>query len=479
MPRHRAFVLVAAALAGAAGLSNGDAVAKVLGRPSCPVPRANDRQLASTAYVWGYPLIRSAQLRQNMTLPEDPFRQRPSSVPGAPINRLGHARDLATPALRQGVAPNNDTLYSLAWLDLDAGPFVLTAPDFGDRYYTLQLGHADTTTDLALGQRSHGGQLPPLFIQGAQERHRVPSGMVEVRSKQRYLMIAARTLVKDRADLAAAHRLQDGMRLRRWSDFRSGRHVAAPVTPQRLIERRDPPAGDAPAFLAMLGVVLKDWHPAPEERRLVRSFAQLGLTPEHGFDPGCLTGERRAAVEQGLQDGRASIERRTLELGANLNGWSINYLGSKFGSDYMLRAAVAMDQIYVLPADEALYMTAKRDVHGRPLDGRKSYILTFSKDNLPPVKFFWSVTMYYAKGLLVPNEIERYSVGDRTPGIVRNPDGSIEILMQSRRPEPGSRENWLPTPAEPFMAMLRLYGPAAAVRDRSWRPPPITEVPRR
>lgn len=441
----------------------------------CPKPRAGYEQLAAEAYIWGYPLIRSAQLRQNMTLPEEPLRPRPPSAAGAPINRIGHARELADPRTRQGVAPNNDTLYSVAWIDTAAGPFVFDTPDFGERYYTFQMGQADTSTDVALGRSTHGRQLPPIFIVGPAERAKVPHGMVAVRSSQRYLMIAGRTLVNGPADLAEAHRLQDAMRLRTWADYRAGRDAAAPITAQPIIGRADPPTADAAAFLEMLGVVLADWRPTRKDVDFVRSLSPLGLSPA-GFDPHCLGSTELAAIARGLAQGRGKIEQRTRALGTNVNGWTVSYQGSQFGTDMLLRAAVAMDQIYVLPASEALYFNAKVDRAGQPLDGKRSYRLHFGKDNLPPARFFWSATMYYAKGFLVPNEIGRYSIGDRTPGLVRGTDGSIDILLQHARPDSEAAGNWLPTPVEPFMVMLRLYGPAPRARERRWSPPAIDEA---
>jgi len=443
---------------------------------ACTPPPADYRALGARAYVWGYPLVRSAQLRENMTLPEDPLRQRSPSAAGAPINRIGHARELADDRTRQGVAPNNDTLYSVAWVDTDAGPFVLETPDFGDRYYTFQFGQADTTTDQALGQSTHGRRLPPLFVTGPAQRTGVPRGMLGVRSSQRYLMIAGRTLVKSPDDLREARRLQDAMHLRRWDDYRAGRDALPPITPQRLIARSDPPAADARAFLEMLGVVLYDWRAASGDAATLRQLRPLGLAAGRPFNPGCLGETQLAAIASGLEQGRAAIEQRTRALGAGVNGWTVNYAGSRFGGDDLLRAAVAMDQIYVLPASEALYMNAKFDSAGRPLDGKRSYLLHFGPNAVPPVRFFWSATMYFAKGFLVPNAIGRYSIGDRTPGLIRGRDGSIDILVQHERPGDLATVNWLPAPAEPFTIMLRLYGPTAAVRSGAWSPPPLQEI---
>ena len=93
--------------------------------------------LGLLAYVWGYPLVRAAQLRANLTRPTKPRDPTAPVVARGPINAIAHARALATPETRVGVAPNNDTLYSLAWLDLARGPFVLQTPDFGKRCQTF------------------------------------------------------------------------------------------------------------------------------------------------------------------------------------------------------------------------------------------------------------------------------------------------------------------------------------------------------
>lgn len=173
------------------------------------------------------------------------------------------------------------------------------------------------------------------------------------------------------------------------------------------------------------------------------------------------------------------VRSETAVLGRSVNGWALNARGSVFGDDYLLRAAVAMDQIYVLPAEEALYPNARTDVSGRELDGRKAYLLTFPADQRPPVDAFWSVTMYHAKGFLVANPASRYSIGDRTSGLKAKSDGSIEIVLQHDRPANEADTNWLPTPSGPFMVMMRLYRPKAVVASGQWAPPGIVEVPRR
>lgn len=438
-------------------------------------PTEDARLIAARAFVWGYPLVRSAQLRQNLTRPEDPLQPHPPSSPGAAINRFGHARELGSPRMRQGVAPNNDTLYSLAWLDMKTGPFVLETPDFGDRYYTFQMGQADSSTEQSLGRRTHGSKLPPVFIQAEGQRRRVPRGMVEVLATQRYLMIAGRVLVTGPSDIDAVGALQRQIRLRRWEDYRRRRDVLPPITEQRRVSTA-PFAKDPAAFLTSLGEVLRDWQPSAEEAALVRSFERIGLSGRHGYRPKRLSPSVLQSSLRGVADGEGAVRQKTFTLGKNARGWSINNAGSVFARDYLLRAAVAMDQIYVLPREEALYPNARLDSEGRTLDGRNSYELHFSKEQLPPVHFFWSATMYHAQGLMVDNPIGRYAIGDRTAGLIREPDGGIRILIQNARPAELAKVNWLPAPAGPFMLMMRLYGPLERAQSGRWTPPGIVRT---
>ena len=432
-------------------------------------------RLAKRAFIWGYPLVRSAQIRQAMTKPEDRFARRPPASPGAPLNRFGHARILSTPEHRAGVAPNNDTLYSLAWLDMDEGPFVLETPCFGSRYYTIQMGQADSSTRVSPGSRADGPCLPPLFIRRPRGDHPLPPGMREIISDQRYLMIAARILVDEGDDLQDINELQDRFALRRWSDHAAGREQLPPVPDQALLPQVFVPEAGPLAFLDALGIVLRDWQARPGERALLDALPAIGLSAGQDFRPDDLPPDIRAAIARGLRDGEEAVRRKTFDFDAKRNGWAINMGGAEFGGDDLLRAAVAMDQIYVLPAEEALYLNARTDGNGEQLDGRNSYRLRFAADEMPPVDAFWSVTVYFAKGFLVPNPVDRYSIGDRTPGLQREADGSLEIILQHERPADRAA-NWLPVPDEPFMLMMRLYNPTDAVRNGAWVPPPVERI---
>jgi hypothetical protein len=88
--------------------------------------------------------------------------------------------------------------------------------------------------------------------------------------------------------------------------------------------------------------------------------------------------------------------------------------------------------------------------------------MRFSPATLPPATAFWSITLAdrRAAGGMVANPINRYSIGDRTSGIVRAADGSFTISMQHDMPASvQERANWLPAPEGPFGLALRVYVP--------------------
>ncbi len=428
--------------------------------------------LAVRAHVWGYPLVSSAGLRLALTNPSDPFARRPPTSPGAALNHLGLQEHLSDPRTL-GVGVNVDTLYALAWLDLAHTPFVLETPDFGDRYYTFQMAQADTSAEASLGQRTHGSQLPPLFIHGPGHAGTAPAGMLAVGSTGRYLLVAGRILVDPSTpgDFDEVRALQRRIRLRPVRDDVTSSDVPA----QRPLLDADSGIDPALSFLEQLGNVLRDFETSqPPEVELVRSLARIGLTGS-GFDPGPLTAEAKAELTRGLRDAATIVRAKSLDLGVNVNGWTINYQGPRFGTDWLLRAGVVVDQRNVTVPEEALYPLGRVDRDGSALDGANAYRIHFAPGEMPPVGAFWSITIYDDAGRLVTNPIGRYAIGDRTPGLMTNRDGSLDILIDHSQPASGP-SNWLPAPAGRFYLMLRLYIPAPEILDGTWKPPAIGRV---
>ena len=137
------------------------------------------------------------------------------------------------------------------------------------------------------------------------------------------------------------------------------------------------------------------------------------------------------------------------------------------------RAGAAMGGLWGNHAYEAVYIMTYHDDQGDQLTGQRTYTLRL--DPPPPVGAFWSLTMYDVPHFfLVANDISRYSIGDRTPGISYADDGSLTITLSHARPaDPTAAANWLPTPAGDFRPVLRMYEPAPEVLNQTYTIPPI------
>jgi hypothetical protein len=142
---------------------------------------------------------------------------------------------------------------------------------------------------------------------------------------------------------------------------------------------------------------------------------------------------------------------------------------------YLARAVAARVGLWGNHAYEAAYATVATDDAGETLTGERAYAVRFEQP--PPVDAFWSLTMYDVPDYyLVDNPIDRYSIGDRTPGLRVAEDGSLTILMQREEPEEGA-ENWLPAPAGEFRPMLRLYQPRDEVFAGGYELPAVKRMP--
>jgi hypothetical protein len=289
-------------------------------------------------------------------------------------------------------------------------------------------------------------------------------GRLLVETCDRYAMIAGRLLVDADApeDVRAVHRLQDSMSLLAPAASR------AVATPNSSAPLNSQSAGVA--FFRRLATVLDDIDPdsIPHDVRVDLSLTGLVGDRPQPDDEACASA---------FEEGRRLVERSVSAKGTQVNGWSINYDGTDFGDDWLLRAATAHAQIYVNPAQEALYPVVESDSAGEPLSGSNEYEIRFSPGQTPPARFFWSLTMYHKQGFLVDNPLDRYALGNRSPGLTYESDGTLVIKLSHR--EPTSRpSNWLPAPEGQFRLMLRLYGPSVEASTGAWLPPPLVRTRR-
>jgi hypothetical protein len=144
-------------------------------------------------------------------------------------------------------------------------------------------------------------------------------------------------------------------------------------------------------------------------------------------------------------------------------------------ASYLIRAIAARAGLWGNHGYEAVYASVYVDGDGQQLNGDHRYEVRFEQP--PPAHAFWSLTMYDMPDYyLVANPIDRYSIGDRTPGLATAVDGSVTVRMQRDEPEPEAGVNWLPTPAGDFRPLLRIYIPDATVLDGTYQLPPIIRL---
>jgi hypothetical protein len=135
--------------------------------------------------------------------------------------------------------------------------------------------------------------------------------------------------------------------------------------------------------------------------------------------------------------------------------------------------AGAINGIYGNDAAEAMYPIFRKDSAGAMLDGADKYVYRFAPGQLPPVKGFWSITMYrLPQSLLVANPINRYLINaPMLPELKKDADGGYTFYIQKESPGADKESNWLPAPDGPFVLIERLYWPEQSALDGTWKAP--------
>jgi len=153
-------------------------------------------------------------------------------------------------------------------------------------------------------------------------------------------------------------------------------------------------------------------------------------------------------------------------------GWNagLDHIG-RFGDDHAYRAAIAPVWIGAPPREEAIDATTGSDTDRHRLDGAHRHRRHVPADL--PVAGFWSLSMYRfgpdGRGFFIDNPIDRYTIGDRTRGLRREPNGSIVLKLQHTAPADGTG-NRPPAPDRRFGLAWRLSEPGATLLERRHTP---------
>jgi hypothetical protein len=473
-PRRALARLICAATAASTTFSLGSA----LGASATPVSEAQARKIGTDAYVYGTALMEFLRQRATQTSVTVPTR-----LSDAPINQLGNQRSLADAAHQVFVAPNNDTLYTMGHLDLSKGPLVLHVPKVSHhRYYVMEFIDPYTNDFHYVGSRTTGDGTHNFVIVGPHYHGTLPGGLRVIRSSYDRIWICGRTLVYGPSDLPAVHKIQAGYKLIPLGAFeRVGLNYTAPRPKRVITSHTNATIPTGIRFFDALGTAMAQNPPSARDAAILRELRTVGIGP--GLHPsierlpaGVIAGLRAAAA-----GGPAKIVaiRARIVLGSapEHHGWYVapSDIGN-YGTDYDLRAVVAVYGIAANIPAEALYPVGTFDNTGQLLNGAHRYMIHIAAGQLPPVRAYWSFTAYNPNLYLVSNPINRYAINQFTPGVKYNKDGSLDIYMQSSAPA-GHRSNWLPSPPSgQFEVILRMYWPKAGVLNGSYSYPQIIRV---
>ena len=443
------------------------------------------RAIAIDAYIYGYSLITTEVTRVQMTNVDKIEALR------GPIGQFINVKRYPPGDYRGVSAPNADTLYSAAWLDVGTEPMVFSHPDMGKRYFLFPMYSLWMPVIESPGKRNAGGEAATYLLTGPGWKGTIPAGMKQIKSPTKFMLILGRTYADGtEEDYKEVNALQAQYRLVPLSAYgKPYTYVAAKVDPKPPYSMTDKPQAvingmDLSTYFNMMATLMGDAAPpAPEDTPMVAKMARIGLVPGKAFDLARLDPKVQAALKDVGQVAQEKIFLQKEDSGTKKNGWLIPAAAGAYGTDYLQRALIAA---FGWPANlpqDAVYPYSMEDGDGKVLTGANRYTLTFPKGGTPPVDGFWSITMYIDDGGLwfYPNKLNKFTVSMRDE-LKFNEDGSLTLYFQHESPGKDKEANWLPAPDGPFTLMMRMYWPKEAAPSilppgrGSWAPPSVKKA---
>ena len=437
------------------------------------------RMMAREAYFWAWPMANIFNRRQA-------FKDLPGPglmggiVPVAPINRLSMLSDYIDPTQRVVTCPNQDVVYGAGSIALDLEPVVLQVPDFDGRFWVYQVVDLRSDSFAELG-KMYNTQPGFYLLVGPDWNGKVPPGITRVyRSRTNTGFVIPRVFQDDTAaDRLAIQPALSGIDMYPLSQYdgkaKKRDWKKQPKFPALAADGNAETRWVVPEkFFDELPALLKDAKPLPGEEVRYAQMAALGAIAK--ADPKL----RAAMIDEAKKTDSEVIDPllQFRNFGLQLpDHWSTVSNGAAFGTDYFSRTAVARSNIFVSRQKETKYFYQDLDENGLRLNGRYDYSVTFAKRNLPPVRGFWSLTLYNEQHFFAPNDLKRYSIGTRNKSLQTNPDGSLTLYVQSESPGKDKESNWLPSPRDAgFSLYIRAYWPESDALDGQWTPPAVVKT---
>src|SRR5262245_49699095 len=427
--------------------------------------------LATDAYIYGYPLVTMEMTRRVITNVAKPEGTR------APMGQLIKLREYPNASFRDVTAPNADTLYTTAFLDVGEEPWVLSLPDLNGRYALFPMLDGWTDVFQVPGKRTTGTKAQTYAITGPNWKGTLPEGVKEYKSPTSMVWLLGRIYCTGTPeDYKAVHEIQDQVGLVPLSSYgKAYTPPAGKVNPDIDMKRsvRDQVNGlTAVEYFTLLAKLMKTNPPAAKDAPALAKFAKIGLVPGEDFDASKLKASFSKRIPEVGFD-RIMLQFKVNKEVKDINGWGFTTKTGIYGTDYLMRALVTAIGLGANRPQDAIYPTSQKDADDRAYEGTGKYVMKFPKGHLPPVHGFWSLTMYDDKYFFVENPINRYSISPRQ-NLKSNADGSTDLYIQNESPGPELESNWLPAPKGKFILMLRMYWPdehKPSIIDGTWKIP--------
>ncbi|MET4210109.1 hypothetical protein ABIB95_004940 [Bradyrhizobium sp. LA2.1] len=434
-----------------------------------------DFALATDAYIFGYPLVTMEMTRRVITNVAAPVGTK------APTGQIIKLRKYPDAFFRDVTAPNADTLYTTAFLDVGKEPWVVSIPDMKGRYALFPMLDGWTTVFQVPGKRTTGTAAQTYAITGPTWKGTLPAGVKEYKSPTSIVWLLGRIYCTGTPeDYAEVHKLQDEFKLVPLSSY--GKPYTPPpgtVDPSldmKMAVREQVNRMDAVAYFTMLCKLMKDNPPTAADAPQLAKFARIGIVPGQDFDASKLKADFVKRVPE-IGFDQIMLQFKINKDMKDENGWGFTTKTGVYGTDYLMRALVTAIGLGANRPQDAVYPTSLKDAEGRKYNGANKYVMRFPKGQLPPALGFWSVTMYDADYFFVSNPINRYSISARQ-NLKSNPDGSTDLYIQKDSPGKDKESNWLPAPSGDFVLMMRLYWPSEKNPsiNGSWKIPPVRKA---
>jgi hypothetical protein len=437
----------------------------------------DDFVVAQDAYIYGYPLVTMEMTRRVVT--------NVASVQGTrgPMGQLVNLRQYPDASFRDVTAPNADTLYTFAFIDVGKEPWVLGIPDMKDRYYLFPMLDGWTNVFQVPGKRTTGTGAQTYAITGPGWKGTLPAGVKEYKSPTSIVWILGRIYCTGTPeDYSAVHALQDQISLVPLSAY--GKPYTPPagtVDPSidmKTAVREQVNRMGATEYFALLAQLMKANPPAAADAPELAKLAKIGLVAGQDFDASKLKAADFLKRIPEIAFDRIMLQFKINKEVKDIDGWGYTTKTGLYGTDYLMRALITAIGLGANRPQDAIYPTSLKDARREAYDGANKYVMHFPKGQMPPVNGFWSLTMYDANYFFVANPINRYSLSARQ-NLKTNADGSTDLYIQNQSPGADKEANWLPAPAGKFILMLRMYWPkekSPSIIDGSWEIPAVRKV---